>query len=544
MINFITAYKEVGLYLSLNRSEEYLNEKNIADLCPKRKHRTGAKPKITGCGVIVDKTKRWKPWNEPIREPDDDEKRIMLKESLKIALETIMKNHTYKCQYVIRRQKEGGAIGIDLTGEMARIFMCWWDRQVLEKLSQLGITPFLYKRYVDDINMAVESLEKNYVYEEGRLKEIEGEHPNNTDLDQKMFEIIKAVGNEVHESIQLTSDTPSENEDGKVPILDLKCWIGESRNGKKHILHEHYMKSVSNKQVIHRQAAMSINSKRTILTQQCLRIILNCSEELEDETKNQHLGFFMARLQASGYDHEFRLEVLKSAKHAFQKLKERERTGGQIHRERTHNRTKRKKDKEEKKKNWFNTDKYESVLFVPATPNSELQQKMQESLKKTNVKIKVIERSGTKLVRMLQKNDPFKKKGCANSNSCLVCSGEKPAGCRDTGVTYKINCSGDCQFEYTGQTSQNAFTRGKKHIDDYNNKRENSALWKHCANVHGGEARNFKMTVLDRCRNDPTMRQILEAVRMQKIPIDRQMNSKSEWNTTKIPRIEIQSDVR
>ena len=47
----------------------------------------------------------------------------MLKESLKIALEMIMKNHTYKFEDVIRKQKEGGAIGIDLTGEMAWIFV-------------------------------------------------------------------------------------------------------------------------------------------------------------------------------------------------------------------------------------------------------------------------------------------------------------------------------------------------------------------------------------------------------------------------------------
>ena len=103
--------------------------------------------------------------------------------------------------------------------------------------------------------------------------------------------------------------------------MDLKCWIEEASNGKKRILHEHYIKNVSNKQVIHRQAAMSINNKRTILTQQCLRIILNCSEELEEETKNKHMGFFMARMQASGYDHQFRLEVLKSAKHAFKNMK-------------------------------------------------------------------------------------------------------------------------------------------------------------------------------------------------------------------------------
>ena len=42
--------------------------------------------------------------------------------------------------------------------------------------------------------------------------------------------------------------------------------------------------------------------------------MLNCSEHLEDEIKNKHLTFFMARMQASDYDHEFRLEVQKSAK--------------------------------------------------------------------------------------------------------------------------------------------------------------------------------------------------------------------------------------
>ena len=110
---------------------------------------------------------------------------------------------------------------------------------------------------------------------------------------------------------------PSENEDKKVPILDLKCWIGRGRDEKVHVSYENYMKSMSSRLVIHRQSAMSIQSKRTILTQQCLRIILNCSEELDEETRNGHLSYIMARMQASGYDHEFRLEVLKSAKKAY-----------------------------------------------------------------------------------------------------------------------------------------------------------------------------------------------------------------------------------
>ena len=76
-------YAEVGLYLRLNRDEKYLKDCKIEDLCPKRIHKTGAKPKITVNGVIVDKDKRWKLWNAPIREPNETEKRQMLKESLK-----------------------------------------------------------------------------------------------------------------------------------------------------------------------------------------------------------------------------------------------------------------------------------------------------------------------------------------------------------------------------------------------------------------------------------------------------------------------------
>ena len=47
------------------------------------------------------------------------------------------------------------------------------------------------------------------------------------------------------------------------------------------------------------------------------------------------------------------------------------------------------------------------------------------------------------------------------------------------------------------------------------------------------------MKVIDRVRNDSMKRQILEAIRMQRIPESRQMNSKSEWRTTRIPRITI-----
>ena len=49
--------------------------------------------------------------------------------------------------------------------------------------------------------------------------------------------------------------------------------------------------------------------------------MLNCSERLEENAQNEHLSSFMARMQVSWYDHAFRMEVLKSAKNAYMKLK-------------------------------------------------------------------------------------------------------------------------------------------------------------------------------------------------------------------------------
>ena len=91
------------------------------------------------------------------------------------------------------------------------------------------------------------------------------------------------------------------------------------------------------------------------------------------------------RMQASGYDHEFRLEVLKSAKKAYENLEEREERGGRIHRPRMLDRNDRRKDRLEKKKNWYNSERYETVMFVQATPESTLQQPLQEAVNRTAI---------------------------------------------------------------------------------------------------------------------------------------------------------------
>ena len=126
----------------------------------------------------------------------------------------------------------------------------------------------------------------------------------------------------------------------------------------------------------------------------------------------------------------------------------------------------------------------------------------------------------------LGRNDPFKKKECRNKEECMICSGSNPGGCRDSGVTYRINCLGNrlddpeqqCGGEYKGETGKNGYTRGGKHTEEYEKKRESSVLRKHCLAKHGGQEQKFEMAIANRSRNDPKKRQVLEAVMIQKIP--------------------------
>ena len=40
--------------------------------------------------------------------------------------------------------------------------------------------------------------------------------------DKRTMEVLREIGNSIHPSIQLEVDYPSNNEDGKMPILDLE----------------------------------------------------------------------------------------------------------------------------------------------------------------------------------------------------------------------------------------------------------------------------------------------------------------------------------
>ena len=569
--------KELGLYIMLNKTEEEIKEKDIAKFCPKRKTKKG-KPTVSGHAMKNNDDDRYKQWEFPEETPNKQEEKKMMAEALNIVIKVIMKNHVYECNNETKKQKEGGPIGLELTGELAKVLMNWWDEQLKKKIKeQEDLKIAMYKRYIDDINLAIktkkereqamsqsqtkvkrimettedeeetatwrnderETKKKELMREETTLKERRKERKNNGDetemkLDEKVMRRIQAIGNEIHPSIQLTYDCPSKNKDGKLPILDVKMWTTE-KDGKQTIIHEFYQKEISTKHVIHARSAMPTRQKRTILTQEAIRIMQRSKDE--KETK-KHLQEFSKRMQFSGYRQKFRSEVIHSAKAAFNKMKEEERKGERpIHRERNWKRKERKKIKRDKKNNWYKKGGYESVVFIPTTPKSELKRMYETIIQNSKVKIKVIERRGTILKNILQKSRPLGEIKCEKQDECMVCKHKSKGDCRKENVTYEISCS-KCEKVYIGETSKNAFTRGKQHTRQLQTKDKQSVLYRHLEQDHKEERETpeFKMKILKSHRS-ALDRQVTEAIMIDRKERDKLMNNKTEWGHNKMTRM-------
>ena len=83
---------------------------------------------------------------------------------------------------------------------------------------------------------------------------------------------------------------------------------------------------------------------------------------------------------------------------------------------------------------------------------------------------------------------------------------------------------------YVGETGQNAYTRGLKHIANYRGRQSDSPLWKHAQMVHGGSLEVSYSMKVEKCFSDPLTRQVNEAVRIANCDSATQLNSKAEWH--------------
>ena len=135
---------------------------------------------------------------------------------------------------------------------------------------------------------------------------------------------------------------------------------------------------------------------------------------------------------------------------------------------------------------------------------------------------------------ILQKSDPFKSHTCSDTD-CFTCKGHsnntKPSNCRKEGIIYKIQCN-KCPSQYVGESSRNATSRGKEHLNDYKYKREHSVMLRHTKTCHPDDINNppdYKMTVTQIYKNRPLDRQISESIQIRNLTDENRINNKQEY---------------
>ena len=237
--------------------------------------------------------------------------------------------------------------------------------------------------------------------------------------------------------------------------------------------------------------------------------------------------------------------MTRSAINAFQKISDDETQGIRpVNRAKTWHKVERTEQKERKKKGWYKQGGFDSVLFIPSTPNGKLKHMYQTEIRKSGLRIKVVERTGRTLKSQLQTSNPFKQQGGCGRPSCFICTTTKKGNCNRESITYKVECEGETctKNKYRGESAGNGYNRGIKHMSDLSSRNaSNSPLWRHCLEEHNGELQSFQMSVTGTYKNDAMLRQISEAVQIENTATGTLMNDRAEWNMTRVPRVTISS---
>ena len=119
------------------------------------------------------------------------------------------------------------------------------------------MVPEIYTRFKDDIEVAIESLEKGCKLMEDKIvvdkeKRVKDENKSNTKV---TMEIIQEIANGINPMIQLTVDTPCNYEDGKKPVLDVKVNVNKLEQNR--VDFEFFEKPTKNPRVILASSALS-----------------------------------------------------------------------------------------------------------------------------------------------------------------------------------------------------------------------------------------------------------------------------------------------
>ena len=117
---------------------------------------------------------------------------------------------------------------VDRTRELSRINPIMFEKLEIH----------LLQKYVDDVFVAGNSIRKGVRYDKSvkaliwTIEQQENDTTENSNDEQRSMGIIAEISSSILDFLTFTWDSPTCNEDGKMPLLDTKTWIGLERREK------------------------------------------------------------------------------------------------------------------------------------------------------------------------------------------------------------------------------------------------------------------------------------------------------------------------
>ena len=142
-------------------------------------------------------------------------------------------------------QSEGGAIGLQLTGVVARIIMDRWSGTMRRRMMINHLECFLMTKYVDDVYIFLQGLKKGMRYNKFNKKLEWGEDDESYDIEENnsteytTMNAWQEMASDIYTFINFTKDTPELHDDKFVPVLDVK--VGRKEEGG--LLYIHFLKN-------------------------------------------------------------------------------------------------------------------------------------------------------------------------------------------------------------------------------------------------------------------------------------------------------------
>ena len=589
-------YKAAAMYVRFEMDHFEIRALGLEKIVPRRRHHKGAEPRIPGREALSgDPEKDEIRWEFPKREATEKEKINLMAACLEIGVRTCFENHVYQFGGRNYLQKSGGPIGMRVTMAAARIVMSDWARTMTDILLKANVRLYMKALYVDDKRSLMPAIEKGtrWVEKSGRFEQrddwcqedVHSGESSSRRTAKEMKKLMDSINPDLVFEIELEEDF----EGNKLPTLDTSLWIERNVGAPPELRFEFFEKPMNNKYCMLERSAMAEKAKMSSLSQDLVRRMQNTCVEISQSRRNEIVEDFVTKLVRSGYKRSQVREIIISGLKCFKrKVKNAENTGEGLHRSAKSTLNSRRRKKILAKTNWYKTKRkveetgdkrpargvskkekngekpsdaqIRSLLFVPRTNGGELARRLRKEEERlsemTGYRVKIVERSGTQIRRVLCKKNPWAGDHCQREN-CMVCNQEGGGGdCKRRSVVYLTSCN-QCKEKagkekgegeegekgkvacYIGETSKSGFERGVNHQTDYRGLHLDSHILKHKILHHGeGEAISFSMKILQK-HSSAFKRQVHEAVMVEMMEGENLLNSKGGFNRCTLPRLTI-----